>query len=143
MTVSKDDWRLQGQQKYLQGARLFWSLYQIYRKDWDHDHCEFCGAKFCLDASDCLKEGYCTEDRYRWICQPCFDDFREMFQFQAVAHGANPRVASRPDNRRISDAATSACACDAGSDFPSVHYVTTSETMTLPPGVTCSRIQSG
>ena len=84
MTVQEDDWRLQGQERYLQGALLRKQPYQPYRKDWDHDHCEFCGAKLCLDSAVCLTEGYCTEDQYHWICEPCFNDFREMFQFQLV-----------------------------------------------------------
>jgi hypothetical protein len=90
MTVASNDWRLQGQERYLHGARLRYSAYKAYRKDWDHDHCEFCGVKFCEDGADCLKEGYRTDDAYRWICQPCFDDFREMFAFEVL--GKNPLV---------------------------------------------------
>lgn len=84
MSNSHNDWRLQGQERYLQGAKLRRLPYQSYRKDWDHDHCEFCGAKFCLDHEDCLNDGYCTEDAYRWICEPCFEDFRQMFAFEVL-----------------------------------------------------------
>ena len=71
-----DDWRRQGQERYLSGARLIRQPYRPYRQGWDHDHCEFCGAKFSLDKSD-LKEGYSTEDGYHWICTRCFQDFKE------------------------------------------------------------------
>ena len=82
MTIKSDDWRLQGQKQYLQDARLVKRKYQIYREGWDHDHCIFCKAKFCLDKEECLSEGYATEDNYYWICESCFNDFREMFGFK-------------------------------------------------------------
>jgi hypothetical protein len=28
-----------------------------------------------------LLEGYTTEDRARWICRQCFEDFKERFAF--------------------------------------------------------------
>ena len=40
------DWRLQGQEKYLQGATLLRKRYKAWSEDWEHDHCEFCWAKF-------------------------------------------------------------------------------------------------
>ncbi len=82
--VSKDDWRRQGQERYLSSVVLVRRPYRLYPKDpaWDHDHCEFCGAKFSLlDAPDHLKEGYATEDDYRWICPTCFEDFAEEFKW--------------------------------------------------------------
>ncbi len=80
--VEDTDWRLQGQQQYLQGAALVRSPYRRYQHNpnWDHDHCEFCGAKFMAeDVPDTLREGYCTEDEYRWICESCFVDFKDRF----------------------------------------------------------------
>ncbi len=83
MIIRKDDWRLSGQERYLQGATLYWKPYTRYREDWDHDHCEFCWAKFMVeDYSDVLHEGYATEDDYRWICESCFEDFKDMFEFK-------------------------------------------------------------
>lgn len=72
------DWRLQGQEKYLQGAVLERKAYQPYRPEWDHDHCEFCSAKFSLDAPDALREGYATPDNYRWVCRNCYGDFKDL-----------------------------------------------------------------
>lgn len=72
------DWRPNGQERYLQGAVFGWAAYQPYRPGWDHDHCEFCGAKFSVDATDALRSAYATPDRYRWVCAPCFQDFRGL-----------------------------------------------------------------
>jgi hypothetical protein len=76
------DWRLWGQERYLQGKVLQYKAYTAPRPSWDHDHCDFCGAKFMeLQAEDILNEGYTTEDEYYWICEGCFEDFRELFQW--------------------------------------------------------------
>jgi hypothetical protein len=32
------------------------------------------------DGGDC-HEGYTTDDQYRWICDTCFVDFRERFDW--------------------------------------------------------------
>jgi hypothetical protein len=84
---SESDWRLQGQEAYLTGVQLTWRPYRPSRTNpnWEHDHCEFCWAKFMMDdAPDVLKAGYCTLDEYRWICKGCFDDFRVRFQWRVV-----------------------------------------------------------
>lgn len=31
---------------------------------------------------DTLQTGYTTADDFRWICSPCFENFKEMFQFK-------------------------------------------------------------
>jgi hypothetical protein len=77
-----NDWRLQGQERYLHGAVLLRRPYRRRPDDpvWDHYHCEFCWAKFMVeDFPDVLHAGYCTEDEYRWICDQCFTDFRDRF----------------------------------------------------------------
>ena len=43
---SDDDWRLRGQEDYLQGATLIRTRYTAWSEDWEHDHCEFCWTKF-------------------------------------------------------------------------------------------------
>ncbi len=54
---------------------------------WDHEHCEFCWAKFmAADTSSdpsTLSEGYVTEDE-KWICDDCFADFRDEFNWSVV-----------------------------------------------------------
>jgi hypothetical protein len=86
-TPDSSDWRLQDQERYLTGAKLTFRAYRRYPKnpDWDHDHCEFCGAKFMVEeAPDVLHEGYCTLDEYRWICSTCFADFRARFSWEVI-----------------------------------------------------------
>ena len=82
--LENNDWRLTNQQKYLTGATLHWRTWHRpkHNPEWDHDHCEFCWAKFMEeDFPNVLHAGYTTADEYRWICQTCFDDFKEMFHF--------------------------------------------------------------
>ena len=81
--VRNDDWRLTNQEEYLKGVTLRFEKYEKYREDWDHDHCEFCFAKFMETGNDEIqKEGYTTSDNYRWICKKCFEDFKELFNWK-------------------------------------------------------------
>jgi len=75
---SPDDWRRRGQERFLKGVVLVRRTYRLYREGWDHDHCEFCSAKFSLAEHD-LSRGYSTEEQYRWICDDCVDDFKEEY----------------------------------------------------------------
>ena len=80
--VEESDWRLVGQERYLQDVTLVHKKYSQYSKDpsWDHDHCEFCWATFMVrDYPDVLHIGYATTDDYHWICESCFKDFKEKF----------------------------------------------------------------
>ena len=86
MTVSDDDWRLQGQERYLRGVTLHRRAYRRPRPGWDHDRCEFCGAKFAGSGDPAgLREGYTTADEYHWVCPQCFGDFSERFGWPAEA----------------------------------------------------------
>lgn len=76
--LNSNDWRRQGQEKYLKGVILELKNYSQYREGWEHDHCEFCGSKFSLNEGD-LQRGYVTKDNYRWICSNCFNDFKDEF----------------------------------------------------------------
>lgn len=83
--MPKDDWRRRDQEDYLMGVKLYLTPFTPLSEHWDHEHCEFCWAKFYLhpDHPECLREGYCTapvnERGARWICPECFRDFREEF----------------------------------------------------------------
>ena len=80
MASDKTDWRLKGQERYLQGRSWSRRKYARPRPDWDHDHCCFCNATFMETAApDVLDEGYTTDDSYYWVCSPCFEDFKGMF----------------------------------------------------------------
>lgn len=82
-SVSKDDWRRQGQEHFLKGCEFSHAQYKPYRAGWDHDHCEFCGDRFAL-IEGALGKGYCTQDGYRWVCEQCFADFRVEFNWTLV-----------------------------------------------------------
>lgn len=93
------DWRLAGQEEWLVGLTLHRRPYFLWPEDWDHDHCEFCWAKFELPGgprSDSLTEGWTTEDECHWLCDTCFADFRDRFKWTI-----RPRLPSdRPDTPR-------------------------------------------
>lgn len=77
----ESDWRLfREQDKYLQGVTLIKQLYKSNNPLNDHDHCEFCMAKFGKEDGE-LKQGYSTEDRNIWICPQCYDDFKKQFEW--------------------------------------------------------------
>jgi hypothetical protein len=64
------DWRLQGQEAYLQDTILHWRQWRQIHENWDHDHCEFCGAKF---GSGGLSEGYAPRRRRMgWLANQRF-----------------------------------------------------------------------
>ncbi|HEX3510359.1 MAG TPA: hypothetical protein VHT27_04585 [Solirubrobacteraceae bacterium] len=102
MTREPDDWRLTGQQRYLQVATLEWKRYHAWSETWEHDHCEFCWAKFMdpdfspdhrrhiEEHPDVLTEGYATTAEhergadYHWVCKRCFDDFNDLFEWKVV-----------------------------------------------------------
>ena len=89
MTVEKSDWRLQGQERYLKGVTLVHQTYEQYaaNPDWDHDHCSFCWAKFMVqDLPNVLHQDYSTTDDYHRICERCFEDFKDMFNWVVIDH---------------------------------------------------------
>lgn len=45
-----NDWRLQGQERYLQGVTIKWKRYRAQSPKSEHEHCAFCSAKF-MDPS--------------------------------------------------------------------------------------------
>jgi hypothetical protein len=82
MKIDTSDWRLQGQEKYLKDKTLHFKKYSARTTKTDHDHCEFCSAKFSDNITDDLKQGFSTLDDYRWICENCFNDFKERFNLK-------------------------------------------------------------
>ncbi|MBQ7171519.1 MAG: hypothetical protein IJR89_04500 [Clostridia bacterium] len=75
-----NDWRLTDQAEYLFEKELKYQIYRPQSKDWDHDHCEFCGDKFSELEGD-LHIGYTANDGYYWICEKCFNDFKVQFHW--------------------------------------------------------------
>ena len=82
--IGPNDWRLQGQEKYLTGRELILKKYTPLSKVWEHEHCEFCSEKISEYDGD-LHEGYVTADTLRtWICPECYEDFKDMFSWKIV-----------------------------------------------------------
>jgi hypothetical protein len=84
--MNSNDWRMQGQELYLNHVTLVFRDYSPSQANWEHDHCEFCGTKFSLVGDD-LKSGYSTEDGYYWICNQCFTDFLHIFHWHVSPTG--------------------------------------------------------
>lgn len=78
----KQDWRLSGQEEYLSGAQFKVSRFVSTEKS-DHEHCSFCWDKFS-DNENSLHTGYCTTDGLYWVCEQCFMDFKEQFNFKII-----------------------------------------------------------
>ena len=36
----------------------------------------------CSNIDDCSNYGYCTLDKKYWICEDCFSDFKEIFEWE-------------------------------------------------------------
>ena len=78
-----NDWRLTNQERYLKGVTLVWHSYSPASPKNDHDHCEFCFAKFMkIEGPDILNIGFSTVDRGRWICKSCYEDFADLFAWE-------------------------------------------------------------
>ena len=48
----------------------------------DHRHCEVCWATISQCSED-LHFGYYENDSRSWICEDCYDNFRELFKWTA------------------------------------------------------------
>ena len=79
----RNDWRFMGQDEYLIDVQLKFTTYTRWSETWDHDHCVFCMNGFSEYEGD-LHKGYCTSDKKYWICEKCFEDFRDMFNWQVL-----------------------------------------------------------
>lgn len=74
----KDDWRITDQEDYLMNTVFFKANFNEKAKR-EHEHCCFCWEKF---SKTDLNEGFCTIDGKYWVCETCFNDFKERFKFE-------------------------------------------------------------
>jgi hypothetical protein len=84
MTIDKDDWQLSFGKEPSFYSQCTWSLkkWTKTRSHWDHDHCEFCWQKISdMDSSDIQPEGWSDDEETYWVCKSCFEDFKEMYQW--------------------------------------------------------------
>ena len=85
--IEKDDWRLRGQEEYMQGMQFTYKSFVSGSDNGEHEHCEFCWHKFMEQQEgmeDCSSVGYCSVDRKYWVCEECFEDFKEEFGWKKV-----------------------------------------------------------
>ena len=102
--ANNDDWRIRDQETYLRGATLIKKHYWNRRPDDDHDHCEFCWAKFMVEpypgaTEEILAVGYAVQDRsadeafpndYYWVCPTCVADFAKRFDWTFIEDPGSP-----------------------------------------------------
>ena len=75
-----NDWRLNGQENYLFKVKLIKKKFKSCGYH-DHDHCDFCWDKFSEREED-LNVGYCTSNERHWVCEVCYEDFKDLFQWE-------------------------------------------------------------
>jgi hypothetical protein len=87
---STKQWRIDNA-KRLHGLRLQLRPYTVWGKEWDHDHCAACWAKFSESGdSEVLRDGYATGPdypkgaRYEWVCRQCFADLQSEMNWTEV-----------------------------------------------------------
>ena len=83
--TEQEDWRLRGQEEYLQNANFQLCNFIASKENGDHTHCEFCWHKFMEepdDIADCSQIGYRSEDGKYWVCVECAKDFKQKFNWQ-------------------------------------------------------------
>jgi hypothetical protein len=81
------DPRITDQESYMVGLAFRWAQWSTKDPRWDHDHCEFCWAKFPATPGEVNghDEGWLTTDGDLWVCAQCFTDFTERFEWTVVA----------------------------------------------------------
>ena len=73
------DWRIVNQEAYLKGKHIVRCAFSEPASS-DHAHCAFCWEKFGKEE-DMAQVGYRTVDGPWWICERCFEDFKERFEW--------------------------------------------------------------
>ena len=82
-----NDWRLRGQEEYLQNQVFQYIRFTGLPGKSLHAHCEFCWHKFMVNpdgVNDCSRQGYCGADGKYWVCEECLEDFREKLHWRLM-----------------------------------------------------------
>ena len=74
------DYRLNGQETYLINAHLVQLIYP--EKPVKKKCCEFCNKEFNFDGEHV--NWYATKDRKYFVCEKCFEDFKDMLKFRLL-----------------------------------------------------------
>ncbi len=69
----------------LRGAQFKYQAYKMPKPTWDHDHCEFCWAKFMESGNtDALLEGYYCKSEDTWVCPKCYEEKNVEYQWELI-----------------------------------------------------------
>ena len=82
--MKNKDWRITNQKKYLDGAELI--SVDTTQMESDHEHCVFCWEKVL--KGDKESKFYATPNLKHWICENCFNDFKNEFKW-TIGHCDN------------------------------------------------------
>jgi len=78
--------------KYLTSKRFLreWRNLELVHKkweskseEWDHDHCLVCLERISEYEGE-LHEGYCIRDKDTWVCEKCFNSFKDECKWKVV-----------------------------------------------------------
>ena len=75
------DWRNMGQMEYLFKKKFKYIKYS--NNIGDHEHCVFCSEKIST-MKEAQNEAYCTKNYKHFVCIQCFNDFKEIFEWEIV-----------------------------------------------------------
>lgn len=80
------DWRRRNPQAFLHGLAFRLIPWCSDEPAWDHDHGEFCFAKLAPEGPpSAAHTGYASLDLKVWVCEDCFPDFVEEFEWQVIS----------------------------------------------------------
>lgn len=81
----EEDWRLYGKEdsveRLLQGQTFVYRKFKTQGRN-DHEHCFFCMDKIAEEGRGDYTHGYAREDLKWWVCEVCFADFKDRFDFK-------------------------------------------------------------
>ena len=88
--MDNNDWRTaNGRCGYLRNAKLTYvPEYHKFTDSWEHEHCSFCYAVISEEENE-LHSAYHDDSppsRMDWICEECFADFKDTFNFTVDSH---------------------------------------------------------
>lgn len=79
----ENDWRNMGQLDYLKNEKVAYLKYMA-KNPFDHEHCIFCYDTISVHDND-LHYAYNTQNNRYWICEKCFNDFKDIFNWKIVS----------------------------------------------------------
>jgi hypothetical protein len=83
--MTNDQWWEGLKRAELTGATLVRRVWTRPKGDewYDHDHCNYCFAKFSDTEPNALREGFATLDEAVWVCSDCanISALRDYFHF--------------------------------------------------------------